>query len=162
MLNQKERNGEYEHRYFQFKEKGEIANQRISKWIKEEPYKFAYTFLIYKPYKIISDPYYPSRIFDIKESVIKFFHRILEYLAGLGIIYWIFRYKKNEFKTGILLLILLSLYFIYLNSYYFALARYALYFLPFIFILSSYGVYICMEATKFYTGKILSKYSTEI
>ncbi len=162
MLNQKERNGEYEHRYFQFKEKGEIANQRISEWIKEEPYKFAYTFLIYKPYKIISDPYYPRKIFDIKESVIQFFHKILEYLAGLGIIYWLFRYKKNEFKTGILLLILLSLYFIYLNSYYFALARYALYFLPFIFILSSYGVYICKEAIKFYTGKILSKYSTEI
>ncbi|WP_018753876.1 ArnT family glycosyltransferase [Paenibacillus sanguinis] len=162
MLNQKDREGEYKLRYFKYKEKGEIANQRISKWIKEEPYKFAYTFLIYKPYKIISDPYYSSMIFDIKGSVIKFFHRILEYFSGIGVIYWLFRYKKNAFKTGILLILLLLLYFIYVNSYYLALARYALYFLPFIFILSSYGVYISMEAIKFYTGKIISKYSTEI
>lgn len=162
MLNEKQRNGEYEHRYFQFKEKGEIADQRNKTWIKEEPVKFFYSLLIYKPLKLISDPYYPNMIFDIKVDIIKFFHRVVEVLAGIGVIYWLVRMRKNEFTTGLLLLVLILLYFIYLNSYYYALPRYALYFLPFIFILSSYGTYLCMRVVKLYSEKYVSKYSTEV
>lgn len=161
MLNEKDRNGDYKLRYFKYKEKGEIANQRIDQWIKEEPYKFAFSYLIYKPYKLISDPYYPNKIFDIKGDIIKFFHKLLECLAALGILYCLFRYKKNEYKTGIMLLVLLLLYFVYINSYYLALARYALYFLPFIFILSSYGIYIFINGVKSLSGKYIYNYSTE-
>lgn len=154
ILNEKSRNGEYEHRYFQFKEKGEIANERIKKWKNENPKEFIFTYLVYKPMKMMKEPFYDMPIFDINKNIIKYMQQLIIIITGIGVLGWILRLKKVENKNGVLLLLLVNFYFIYLNAVYYAHPRYSAYIMPFIFLLTGYVVDIFYNLIKKYIIKL--------
>lgn len=152
-LDEKSRNGEYKHRYFPFKEKGEIANLRIKQWIKYDPKSFIYTYAVYKPLKIISSPYYPKKLFDINGNLVKWMHSLIVIIAAVGIVIWLFNIRKKLYKITILILLFHVIYFVYLNSYYLAIPRYNTYLMPLIFIIAAYAINSIVDKTNSFFEK---------
>lgn len=153
-LNNKNNNGEYKHRYFQFKEKGEIANARIKEWFNSNPKGFFYSFLIYKPIKILSEPFYDIKLFDINKSIVKGMQVLLVLLSGIGVLVGLFKLRRKSNLFSILLILLIVVYFVYLNALYFAHPRYSAYIMPFIFIIAAYMIDVIVNNVKYIALRI--------
>ncbi|MCE5169388.1 glycosyltransferase family 39 protein [Paenibacillus profundus] len=147
-LNNKSSMGEYKHRYFQFKEKGEIADARIKEWFNNNPKGFFYSYLIYKPIKILSEPFYDIKIFDINRSIVKGMQLLLVLFSAIGVSVGLYKFRKNSMFFSIFLILLIVIYFVYLNSFYLAHPRYSAYIMPFIFIIAAYIIDMIVNKVK--------------
>lgn len=97
------------------------AKKRMAQWWEDDPQSMLKSYLWLKPIIYLESVFYWKPVYDIPESIVVIWYRVL---LALGILGWLTMAFTKKYRAEFLLIAIYVAINIALNSYYFAFPRY--------------------------------------
>lgn len=118
--------------------RGEVAQQRINEWVQENPLAFLYTHLLYKPFALLVQPFYPDKIFGIPERMVRYEWWVLLGIAAFGVVSA--KSSKRKQQKGFYVPLLFLSIAVPITAVFVPISRYNAPHAPFIMLYAAVGI----------------------
>ena len=118
--------------------RGELAQQRLTQWFQQNPAGLIFTHLVYKPAKLLLEPFYPQSVFGVPARAVRYLWWLSLTLALFGLL--IGRFGRVPRREGFYLPALYLLVALFLTAVYVPLSRYNAPHIPFVLVYAAVGL----------------------